>query len=860
MPIRLRITGNARDSSGTDSDNERLRRQTPPSHSPSPQPIPSTSTSQIPAISAPTLSPPIFVAHPVPTHAQLRQRPVVKEAPGGTPFPPFPRPPESRDPSPSAYTLWKLARLPSTDSQSLDHPPTPIRPSSSPDPPDAHHHRYIPPGAYRPLTFRNVGLAITILRQSTFALFTMLWTNIHPVRIVLFLLLNFVRGLFPAVRSFSQSLLLDQVHSAVKDQVVSSRLAWLLALEVGRMLVEAVFEHYASANERIVQQTIRFQVEYVQMETRLRLDIPSLQNPTIQDLLQESDQFARSFNGMGGAFGLLSPFDLVRSLTTLGTEIIGQSFVLYTLLFKESQGSWTPQQIGLIGLALAPSVLSGLNWLWAKTCFDGEFDDENSHWPHTLYSAEEADTAERHERMRRLAYDESFKSEIMLFGLGKWILKTWVDTRQFLLNAERNQNNHGPYNSARRPRLGPRTIFGIVETPVAIEFARDSMRELMLTLQAIPIILQISATSLGNATLYRTSIQTIIGSVQTLGRTFQLTYQSIFLMGAFHAALTLQPSMEPAPEERIAYTVALNPDNRRRGMKIEAQNLWFTYPGESEPVIRGLNLKVEAGEVIAVVGKNGGGKSTLMHLLLRLFDYDHSRSNSKLLINGHPAESYSPAELHKHSTAVFQNFSKLTNAPVKENAGIGDVDKMDDDQEVEDALRNGGAWDFVQSLHDGMNTRLEAGGFGGGGGIGGRGYRSRDSQQAPLLGRPRRQHKVALSGGQWQRIALSRSFMRADSDLLVLDEASSQLDAHAQNEVFRRLLAPEVRGKRTVIYITHRMSTVRWADKVAFFDEGRVKEFGTHDDLMNLQGGGYRDLYNAFVNAGAGSGMSSDEA
>lgn len=213
MPIRLRITGNASNSSGTDSDSERLRRQTSPSHSPSPQAIPSTSTSQIPAISPPTHSPPLSLAAPVPTHPQLRQRLVVKEAPGGTPFSPFPRPPEPRDASPSAYTLWKLARLPSTDSQSLDHPPTPIRPSSSPDPPDAHHHRYIPPGAHRPLTFRNVGLAITILRQSTFALFTMLWTNIHPVRIVLFLLLNFVRGLFPAVRSFSQSLLLDQVST-----------------------------------------------------------------------------------------------------------------------------------------------------------------------------------------------------------------------------------------------------------------------------------------------------------------------------------------------------------------------------------------------------------------------------------------------------------------------------------------------------------------------------------------------------------------------------------------------------------------------------------------------------------------------
>jgi hypothetical protein len=250
MSLRLRVPAR-RYSSGTDSsDNERLRRAADSlSHSHSQPSIPSISpsaTSQIRVVSPPTPSEPPVRPSTVSIHPQLLQPPSAqKKAPEHPRIPSGSRPPESRDASPSAYTLWKLARLTSTDSRSLDHPPTPIRPSSSPDPPDAHHHQYIPPGAYRPLTFRNVGLAITILRESTFALFTMLWTNIHPVRIVLFLLLNFIRGLFPAVRSFSQSLLLDQVHSAVKDQVVSSRLAWLLALEVGRMLVEAVFEHYA---------------------------------------------------------------------------------------------------------------------------------------------------------------------------------------------------------------------------------------------------------------------------------------------------------------------------------------------------------------------------------------------------------------------------------------------------------------------------------------------------------------------------------------------------------------------------------------------------------------------------------------
>lgn len=204
MPLRLRVSAR-RHSSGTESDNER-RRSDSLSHNHSHPTVPSIPPSQIRILPPPTPSEPPVVA-PVPTHPQLLQPPKWEEAPEQPRIPP----PEPRDASPSAYTLWKLARLASTDSRSLDHPPTPIRPSSSPDPPDAQHHQYIPPGAYRPLTFRNVGLAITILQQSTFALFTMLWTNIHPVRIVLFLLLNFIRGLFPAVRSFSQSLLLDQV-------------------------------------------------------------------------------------------------------------------------------------------------------------------------------------------------------------------------------------------------------------------------------------------------------------------------------------------------------------------------------------------------------------------------------------------------------------------------------------------------------------------------------------------------------------------------------------------------------------------------------------------------------------------------
>lgn len=318
-------------------------------------------------------------------------------------------------------------------------------------------------------------------------------------------------------------------------------------------------------------------------------------------------------------------------------------------------------------------------------------------------------------------------------------------------------------------------------------------------------------------------------------------------MGAFHAALTLKPKLEPSADQMIPYQTATNYDGHRKGMKIEARNLFFTYPGETEPVIRGLNLVVQPGEVVAIVGKNGCGKSTLMHLLLRLFDYDKvSGMSSEFLINDQAAELYSPEELHGRSSAVFQNFSKLSNGSVRENAGIGDVNQMDEEGPVTEALKLGGALDFVQKLKDGMETRLEVGGFGGGGPTRAWSGSPRESS-TPV----RQHHKVSLSGGQWQRIALARSFMRRPSstpscDLLILDEASSQLDAHAQNEVFGNLLSTTAgRGQQSVIYITHRLSTVQYADKVAFFDEGTIKEFGTHKELMANEEGGYRDLWNA---------------
>jgi len=279
----------------------------------------------------------------------------------------------------------------------------------------------------------------------------------------------------------------------------------------------------------------------------------------------------------------------------------------------------------------------------------------------------------------------------------------------------------------------------------------------------------------------------------------------------------------------------------RKGMKIEARDLSFTYPGREKPTLRNINLTIEPGEVVAIVGFNGGGKSTLMNVLLRLYDFQ----SGSLYINDQDCRKYDPSDIQRHCTALFQTAAKYTNQSVKENTGVGKVELIDSDPAITAALENGGARPFVDPLPRGLDTKLEFGGYGS--------YSNPSiPSDLPGYGRgyaPSQQDRVTLSGGQWQRIAISRAFMRADtSDLWLVDEGSASLDPQAQTEFFERLVRSRADRSKTIIFITHTMSTVRWADKIAVVDNGTIAEFGSHKDLM-LRNGAYAQLHRAMPEA-----------
>lgn len=304
---------------------------------------------------------------------------------------------------------------------------------------------------------------------------------------------------------------------------------------------------------------------------------------------------------------------------------------------------------------------------------------------------------------------------------------------------------------------------------------------------------------------------------------------------SYYKALDLKPAL-PVPAQPELYSPTTN------GMTIVFKEVSFRYDPNGPLVLDRVSFTIQAGQIAALVGFNGAGKSSIIGILGRVFD----PTSGKVLINGINLKMYDLKDLYAHMSFTHQDFSRwpLTGY---ENVAVGDIKERKNVDRVKDAARATGAYEVLDAKNVKSkkpeestdrsklwNSRLSK--------------LTSEMQQAQTESSPDwhpRRHRrpevpaVELSGGQWQKVALARSFLRG-GELLVLDEPSANLDPQAEYDLFSHLV--KTRLGRTTLFITHRLGVVKSSDQIIFLDKGKVTEQGSHEELMALENGKYRHL------------------
>ncbi|HTQ02691.1 MAG TPA: ABC transporter ATP-binding protein [Polyangiaceae bacterium] len=605
----------------------------------------------------------------------------------------------------------------------------------------------------------------------------LVWRSSSALTLALAFLTLFAAAAPPAVAWAGK-----RIVDAVVARSRQTTLEWV-GFELALVVLQATLGRGLSLVRAVLASRLGTDVNLAILERAVRLELRDFEDPEFYDRLTRARREASS----RPVSLVTESFSLVQSvLTLLGYAALLAEFSAWAVL-------------GLM-LATVPATIAEMRY--SKSAF------RLRNW--------------RSQDSRRLMYleyvlaNDEHAKEVKLFGLGPLFLGRYREL------AERFYREDS--------RLATRRAIVTHLLSLLATFAFYGAYAAMAALAAL------GRLTLGNMTLYvlafrsgQQSFQSIlsgIGSIyehnlymsnlfEYLDKALTREAASTAEHDATHGALTATNGALTATNGAETATAGAHTTNGAEASTngaspehgIRLDDVSFQYPGKPDWAIRHLSLFIPRGQSVALVGPNGAGKTTLVKLVTRLY----RPTEGRILLDGKDLAEWDEAALLGRFGVVFQDFNRYQ-LKLRENVGVGSVEHLDDEPRVVRALERGGAEAVVSALASGIDTPL------------GRWF----------------QDGVELSGGQWQKLALSRAFMREQADILVLDEPTAALDAEAEHAVFERFKT--LAAGRTTLIISHRFPTVRMADRILVLEHGVLTEEGTHAELLAKEGT-YAHLY-----------------
>jgi ATP-binding cassette subfamily B protein len=566
-----------------------------------------------------------------------------------------------------------------------------------------------------------------------------------PLVVSLGLVFRLISSLIPLAALWITKLIIDGIVYAVSShQPVKPLLWWLVAAEFAIAIFGSILGRTIDYLDALLADKYTRHISIQVMKHAAELDLMAYEDPVFYDRLERARVQATDRLGM------------IQSIGRLVQQVITAASLSVSILL------FSPWLLLLLIAGILPAFL-------------GE-----SHFAVLGYAKNFRQTPVRRELdyLRVLGGSREAAKELKLFGL-----KDFLIGRFTRLSDQIYREN---VDLARR-RLIAGSFLSVIGT------AGYYSAYVYVIFRTVT-----GSLTIGTLTFLTGAIVQASGNIQQIFSSLSsIADQALFLTDLL-AFFEMQPTIRSKPHALPA------PRPIVRGF--EFRNVSFRYPGTSRLVLNSLDFHLRAGERVALIGKNGEGKTTLVKLMTRLYD----PVEGQVLLDGVDLREYNLEDLYREIGVIFQDFMRYE-MTARENIAVGRIDEINNLPLLKTAAD--------KSMADEVIERLP-----------------RDYEQ--MLGR-RFESGVDLSGGEWQKIALARAYLR-DAQVLILDEPTAALDARSEFEVFQRFA--ELTAGKSALFISHRFSTVRMADRIVVLENGRIAEDGNHEKLLNL-GGRYAEMF-----------------